>query len=395
MNTIFDIINSKKTKLAELRKTLIETEDKEQRMAIGETLTALEKEIADLQAIADEQPAEDQPTEGRSFSVVGTQKKNDDNGVEARANKFAQTNRMTLGNDEVRASVLVSGGTIAQPKDVDGITGLYPQVSSIVDMVDVVDCSGAGAGMDFAYQITDAEAGAHTEGSAASQSEPTFDIVHVTAADKALVSYISNKVRKQSPLTYEATVRDSAMTALRKAASKICVEAVTGSAIADTMAIELDSSNKGILDEKFLRKITLNYGGDEAVMGEAVLFINKADLIALGDVRGSNKQPVYEITPDVGNPNTGIIKDGGLAVKYCINNNCAALAGTAQTSTDVLGAFYGNPKAIKLCMFEGMEVATSEDYRFAEDMMAIRGKTSIGAGMVQYKGFVVAKIAKA
>ena len=392
--TILDMINSKNTKLAELRQTLITTEDKEQRMAIGETLTALEKEIADLQAIADEQPA-DEEQEGRSLSVVATQKKTDDNGIEARANKFAQTNRMTLANEEVRASVLVSGGTIAQPKDVDGITGLYPQVSSIVDMVDVVDCSGAGAGMDFAYQITDAEAAAHVEGSAASQSEPTFDIVHVTAADKALVSYISNKVRKQSPLTYEATVRDSAMTALRKAASKICVEAVTGSEIAETMAIDLDSSNKGVLDEKFLRKITLNYGGDEAVMGEAVLFINKADLIALGDVRGSNKQAVYEITPDTGNPNTGIIKDGGLAVKYCINNNCAALAGTAQTSTDVLGAFYGNPKAIKLCMFEGMEVATSEDYKFAEDMLAVRGKTSIGAGMVQYHGFVVAKIAKA
>ena len=392
--TILDMINSKNTKLAELRQTLITTEDKEQRMAIGETLTALEKEIADLQAIADEQPADDEQ-EGRSLSVVATHKKTDDNGIEARANKFAQTNRMTLANDEVRASVLVSGGTIAQPKDVDGITGLYPQVSSIVDMVDVVDCSGAGAGMDFAYQITDAEAADHVEGTAASQSEPTFDIVHVTAADKALVSYISNKVRKQSPLTYEATVRDSAMTALRKAASKICVEAVTGSEIAETMAIDLDSSNKGVLDEKFLRKITLNYGGDEAVMGEAVLFINKADLIALGDVRGSNKQAVYEITPDAGNPNTGIIKDGGLAVKYCINNNCAALAGTAQTSTDVLGAFYGNPKAIKLCMFEGMEVATSEDYKFAEDMLAVRGKTSIGAGMVQYHGFVIAKIAKA
>lgn len=392
--TILDMINSKNTKLAELRQTLITTEDKEQRMAIGETLTALEKEIADLQAIADEQPADDEQ-EGRSLSVVATHKKTDDNGIEARANKFAQTNRMTLANDEVRASVLVSGGTIAQPKDVDGITGLYPQVSSIVDMVDVVDCSGAGAGMDFAYQITDAEAADHVEGTAASQSEPTFDIVHVTAADKALVSYISNKVRKQSPLTYEATVRDSAMTALRKAASKICVEAVTGSEIVETMAIDLDSSNKGVLDEKFLRKITLNYGGDEAVMGEAVLFINKADLIALGDVRGSNKQAVYEITPDAGNPNTGIIKDGGLAVKYCINNNCAALAGTAQTSTDVLGAFYGNPKAIKLCMFEGLEVAASEEYRFAENMMTIRGKTSIGAGMVQYHGFVVAKIAKA
>ena len=77
----------------------------------------------------------------------------------------------------------------------------------------------------------------------------------------------------------------------------------------------------------------LSYGGDEFSGGQGVLFLNKTDLIALGDVRGTNeKKAVYEITPDA-NPNTGIIKDGGLAVKYCICSALTACAGTSQSAT--------------------------------------------------------------
>ena len=70
------------------------------------------------------------------------------------------------------------------------------------------------------------------------------------------------------------------------------------------------------------------YGGDDNLFGGegVVLFLNKKDLIAFGDVRSSTTlQPVYEIIPDGNNPNTGVIKDGGLSVKYCINANCTAL----------------------------------------------------------------------
>lgn len=239
---IFEIINSKNEKMTELRKSLVETEDKEQRTAINDAMSALEAEIADLTAIASENKAE-----GRGLKVVGAQNATD-NG-EVRANTFAQTNRMTLTNAEARAEVLVSGNKIAQPTGVDGVNATYPQVSSIVDMVKIVDASGMGAGYKIAYQITDADAAAHTEGSAITEAEPTFGITTITASDRALVSYISNKVRKQSPLAYEAKVRESAMTALRKAASKICVDAVYGSDIVDTMEITLDSSNKGVLDE--------------------------------------------------------------------------------------------------------------------------------------------------
>ena len=50
--------------------------------------------------------------------------------------------------------------------------------------------------------------------------------------------------------------------------------------------------------------------------------------------------------------------------------------------------FYGNPQTIELAMFGNYEVATSEDYKFGQDMLTVRGTASMGAAMGVYKGFV-------
>lgn len=412
------LLRSKQEQHDNLNKRMIESEDKDERAAIGETLKSLAAEIKDieemLEKVDDPKDGNNDPgAGGQSGEPAGNEGRNgftplafldmrnaySDNRsvIEKRAKEFAETNKMTLSNEEARASVLVSGGTIAQPVGVSGINGLMPQVSSIVDLVKIVDASNMGGGYKIAYQITDAEASDHTEGSDATESDPTFGIITVTASDKSLVSYISNKVRKQSPLTYEQKVRESSMTALRKTASKMIVDALEASEITEIMDITLTGSGSktGVLDAGFLRKITLNYGGDEAVMGGAVLMLNKKDLIALGDIRGTNeKLPVFKITPNATDPNTGIIEDGGLAVRYIINNNCKVLSGTAQTSSDIKGIYYGAPEAIELALFSDLEIATSEDYKFASDMLTVRGTASLGAGMGVYKGFVVAQIPK-
>lgn len=398
---LMKLLKAKQEQRDALNKQLIESDNKEERAAVGETLKALASEIADVEKLIAEvdapAPAAEEAGE-RKFNPVAAMEMRNGNAeenAEERAKKFAERNRMTITNKEARASILVSGGDIAQPVGVSGINGLMPQVSSIVDMVKIVDASNMGGGYKIAYQVTDAAAADKTEGSAATQSEPTFDLLTITATDKALISYISNKVRKQSPLAYETKVRESSMTALRKEASKMIIDALEASTIAETFNISVTgtSTKTGVLDAGFLRKLTLNYGGDEAVMGGAVLILNKKDLIALGDIRGTNeKLPVFKITPNATNPNTGIIEDGGLAVRYIINNNCKALSGTTQTSAAIKGIYYGNPRAIELALFSDYEVKTSEDYKFAEDMLAVRGTVSMGAGMGVYKGFVVAQI---
>lgn len=377
------MLDAKNARIDELRAKNAAAETIEELRSIEAETATLIEERNGLQEMYDnfDAPA---VTETRTLEVEKTMENtmnnnNQINAAEERANAFAASHRMTIENAEARASVLVSGGTIAQPVGASGINGNFPAVSSIVDMVKIVDASNMGGGYKIAYQITDADASAHTEGADIAQSEPTFGLLPVQAYDVALVSYISNKVRRQSPLTYEQKVRESAMTALRKSASATIVAALRESTITEAL-------NIAAIDATTLRKIALSLGGDEAVVGSAVLMLNKADLIAFGDARGTNeKKAVYEITPDASNPNTGIIKDGGLSVKYVINNNCTSIA-AAEAGGKTM--FYGNPQAIELAMFGDYEVSTSEDYKFAQDMLTVRGTCSMGAAMGVYKGFV-------
>jgi hypothetical protein len=104
-----------------------------------------------------------------------------------------------------------------------------------------------------------------------------------------------------------------------------------------------------------------------------------SDLVALGDVRGSDKKPVYEITPDASNPNTGIIRDGGLAVPYCINGNLAV--GTLV---------YGQAHCFELALFSNYEINVSEDFAFDKGLLAIRGDVELGGDVTVKGGFVVA-----
>lgn len=369
--TIKELIKAKEAKASELRSAIITAETLEVRQEIGATLLALEEEIAALKEIDDNEPA---PVEGASegrMSVVAASTSVQENTVEARAKKFAETGRTSI---EAR-SVLVSSGNLATPTEVAGINDAPNAVSSIVDLVKVTDCSGMGA-YKVAYMKSIGAAGTQEEGAAIAESEPVFDFVEIKPTTKAILSYISAQAKKQSPLQYEAKVNDAAKKALRKAAAGIVTAAIVASDLCDTVEIT------GGIDAGTLRKIALAYGGENDVEGNATLFLNKADLVAFGDVRGDNeKGAIYEITPDAANPNTGVIKEGGLAVKYCIDNDLAA--GTV---------LYGNGHNCELALFGDYEVKVSEDFAFNKNMDAIRGTVDLGADVVAQGGFVKATI---
>lgn len=396
---LLKLLEAKQEQRNTLNKSMIESESKEERAAIGETLASLGKEIADVEAMLKEvdEPAEpaaegDNPTgEGRQMNILATLEAKKEDRTETRAKRFVETSRMTLDTKESRA-VLVSGGKVATPTEVKGINDLFNQVSSIVDMVNVVDCSGMGTNR-VAYLTSGSTAATQTEGAAYNASEPTFDFVDITPQTEAIIGYVSKQVRKQTPLQYAAKVQSEALTALRKRASKLIVDKIIASTLNDTVSATV-TATKGVIDEKTLRNIVFAYGGDENVQSDACLFLNKTDLIAFGDVRGTNeKKAVYEIIPDGSNPNTGVIKDGGLSVKYCINSNITACSGTSQTTSAVKTMFYGDPLNCELDLFSDYEIAVSEDYEFAKGLLSIRGDVELGAAVVKKGGFVVLTIA--
>lgn len=294
------------------------------------------------------------------------------NDMERRAQNFARTGRQAVPVTEARAT-LISGGQIATPTEVGGINDAFTQVSSIVDMVKVTDCSGMGA-YKVAYEIAAATAAKQTEGADAAASDMSFDYVEITPETAAVVSYISKQVRKQSPLNYTEKVRASALTALRKYAANLIITKAKASALTQKLTVSAIAADT-------LRKLALNYGGDLGVEGSAVLVLNKKNLIAFGDIRGTNeKKAVYEITPD-SNPNTGIIKDGGLSVKYVLDNNLA--------DTELL---YGNLHCFELGLFSDYEIAVSEDRNIEKLMLTIVGDVSLGGEVVVKDGLILATI---
>lgn len=296
--------------------------------------------------------------------------------LEQRAAAFAASGRMKIDTAETR-SVLVSSGKIATPTGVSGINDAFNKVSSIVDQVKIVDCTGMGSNK-VAFVKNIATADSTTEGSNYNESDPTFEFKTITPDTITVISYISKQVQKQSPLMYEAKVRDSALKALRKKAGNIIVSKIVGS----DQTVDISTSVTAI-DATALRKIAMNYGGDENVVGNAVLYLNKKDLIKFGDIRGTNeKKAVYEITPDTANPNTGIIRDGGLSVAYCINSSL-----TEGTMV------YGQPMNCELDLFSDYEIAVSEDFKFNQGLLAIRGDVQLGADVVAAEGFVKVVIA--
>lgn len=368
--------------------------------ATGDALAALEAEV---DALTEERAAILAATESRKAlreriangtAGTATPAMPQPSEAEARAKAFANTNKITLGVDETRAA-LVSGGTIATPT---GVAGINQQVgvhySSIVDLVKVVDCKGMGKNV-VAYEIDADAAGEQTEGTPGATKEATFDYVEILPTSAIAISQISNQVKMQSPLQYAARVSEQAYISLRKKASSMLVNAMKTSDLCEAVAGPVASS-KGKLGADTIRTLVLSYGGDESACG-GVLFLNKTDLVALGAIRATDGKAIYEVIADTDNPNMGIIKDGALSVRYCLNKNITAFDGTAQeasTGADKKTMFYGDPMALELDLFSDYTVKVSEDFAFTSDMDTVRGTAEIGAGVVKAGGFVFLNLPK-
>lgn len=388
------LLQAKQEQRDTLNNSMIESDNKEERAAIGETLKALGEEIAEIETMlaevdepaddngapADEASADENKNDERGLNVMATMEmrngapeKTENKEIEARAKAFVENGNMVIANADARA-VLVSSGTLATPTEVSGINDVVgAKVSSIVDLVKITDASGMGA-YKVAYVDEDATAATQIEGGEYNASEQTYGFVEIKPQTEAIISYISKQARKQTPLNYQGKVNESALVALRKRAAKIITDKLVAS--------ELNTKLTGVaLDEKFLRKVALSYGGDESVVGAATLFINKADLVTLGDVRGSDKKAVYEITPDASNPNTGVIRDGGLAVPYCIDSHL-----TSGTTV------YGQANNFELALFSNYEINVSEDFAINKGLLTIVGDVELGGDVVAKGGFVVATV---
>ena len=370
--------------------------------ATGDALTALETEsrslLEELTNLQNEAQSRQQlrqqiasgagtPLPGVPAPAVSEEQRN--------ADAFAQSHRMTISADQSRA-VMISGGQLLQPTKTSGINDIPgAKVSSIIDLVRVENCVGMGSDK-VAYVVSDMDAATkQTEGGTVNATQPTFGFVTITPTSYLVISQISDQAKKQTNLQYSAKVREQALLALRKKASQVVTAALQASTLNYTVDAAV-TSGKGVIDATTLRNLTLQYGDDESVLGGAMLFLHKKELIAFGDVRGSSeKKAIYTITPDTSNPNTGTISEGGVTVRYCLNSHLTPLSGTAQSSSAAIKTmFYGTPQALKLDLFGDYELKVSEDFAFDKRMDTIRGAVDMGADIVVKNAFVALTIPK-
>ena len=363
-------------------------------------LAGLEAEIKELeQMIADaDKPAEDDPAnEGQPQrkQFLNFEKRGANNMTkeerEKLAAEFAARGTFKKGTAETRA-ILVSSGDLATPTDVAGdIRPNFEHVPSIVDEVDVLDLEGMGA-YKIPYEVSISEADVTNEGAAYNSSDPVYDYVTLTPSTVTVMSQISKQVKKQTPVNYQTKVEDSAYKALKKKAAAIITNEIATSDLSKTINIAVNGG-VGVIDDKTLRNIALNYGSADAVMGDAVLQLTQADLVAFGDVRSDTTlQAVYEIKPNPANPNTGTISDGGFTCRYILNSNLTPIANVAQPAVGQpakVGMIYGQPRCCALGLFSGYEVLVSEDFAFDKGMLTIRGDVEMDAKVQVLNGFNV------
>jgi HK97 family phage major capsid protein len=398
------LIAARQSKLDELQKRSDSSENVAELRSINTEMETINKEIDDFRSMVQEaQQAEE--LRSKQAQVLGTYGAKKDEGeikrdqqvtdVEKRAAELVTTRKVSFDVDEVKRAITIGSGDLAQPKYVQSaINDKFGEVSSIIDMVKITPAAGMGE-YDVPYVVTYATGGIKGENTDYATAEPTFKYASIKPVKITTYGEVSTEVTKLTNVAYLAKVREASLIALRKKIAKLIPlgnpsatpAEITG--IVNGAAITASPIEVTAIDATTLRKIAMNYGGDENVVGNAVLLLNKTDLIAFGDVRGTNeKKAVYEITPDVSNPNSGTIKDGGLAVRYVINSALPALSAAATTDATKC-MLYGVPAAYELALFSQYEIKVSEDAAFKKGMLAVRGDVLIGGNVVVQDGFVV------
>ena len=413
----------------ELAQAIEEAETEEEIAAVEEAVAELETSQADvktqLEKIRDEindllaqieeaEKAQDEAVEAVSDEPAAEEENNGEersrrrgevrsmNRMDIRAaEEFKRTGRHTYKDVRalIRAAVVSTSTGVIGPTGVAGITDPVAGVSSMIDLVKIVDATGM-AQYKVAAMTADASTAAITEGSAPTESEPTFAAVTFTPANYGVVGYVSKEIRKQSPLNYEEKVTESSRRALRRRLNTLIAAAIPASSLNDTYAITLAAAatdGAGAFDANLLSNIILAYGGDEGVDGQACLFLNKKDLKAFAAVRGTNEYlPVYSVIPDPGSPSTGVIKDNnGLSCRYCLSKDVTALVDLSVTTTAKKTMFYGNPQCCEVPIWGGLEVEVNDGYKFAEGLLTVRGEVTADADVVAQGGFVVVTCKKA
>lgn len=316
--------------------------------------------------------------------------------AEERGNALMNGESITFTANElrrdIRNAVTMANGNIAEPTGAGGVIRdpAGSAVSSIVDQVYVTDMTGMGAFLE-PYVVTEMEAKKGkiktVAGTARAETDPGFRMAKISPYELSTTTFVDRNIGRLSPVSYYEKVHAMAVRALRRGVADLIVNG-DGQDSPDFFGIDTAKNTVGenicatvelgALNEETLDTLFLSYGSD--VIGQdARLYLPKTALQAIGKLRNDDKQRVFKIKPDVGNPNTGVIEDGGVIIPYAITPNSNKL-------------LYGDPMNFELGLFGDYTVRIDESVKSVERMLAVLGDATVGGNLICHHGFVVADI---
>lgn len=396
-------LKTQRTALLEGAEALLKAGKREEYRAEMEKVSNMNADIKDLQDLIQEQD--------RKFLDAAPDRGEERDKALERAEVLKKGGEVKFSaretiRDVYQASkqITLATGTIVQPTGAgaDIRDPLGNVVSSIVDEVYVQDLTGMSAFLEpYVISEVDAKGGkvATTAGTARTVStDPKFGVAKISPYELTVTTYVDRNISRLSPANYYEKIRSMAMRAMRRKLSDLIVNG-DGQGSPDMFGIK-NAKNvagenifaaleiAGGVTENLLTELFFAYGGDETIGANARLYCNKADLRALGKIRGAqDKKRVFDIQPEGGNPNRGMISDGGTMIPYAINSFLTALDGagtSAQTMT------YGDPMNYELGLFGEFTIRVDESVKAVERMYTILGDAMVGGNLVVDKGFVVA-----
>lgn len=401
-----------RAQLVEKAEALLKDGRREEYRAEMDKVAAINTEIQDLQKLLEEQD--------RKFMEKPADPAEEKDKAAERGSALMKGQEVKFSVQEVRKALFVPGaveksvtlatGTLAQPTGA-GTNIRDPLgngVGAIIDQVYAQDLTGMASYLE-PYVISEFDASGADVATAAgtartASSDPTYGVAKISPYELTTTSYVDRNISRLTPANYYAKTFAMAMRALRRDTVKMIFNGDGQSTNNDMFGIKtaknvagstiFSTLNVTAVDADLLTNLMFAYGGDEELGGNCRLYLNKADLLALGKLRGTNeKRRLFDIVPDAGNPNTGTIREGGTIVPYSIASNLTALSSSSAGSSAIQTMVYGDPMNYELGLFGDYTVRVDESVKAVERMLTILGDAMVGGNLIVDKGFVVATVA--
>lgn len=384
-------VEEKRSQITTLEKAIIESESKEERAKMGETLTKVRSELEEAEKALEE--AEDQEKEEeekeheeagqRARNIIGTygMRAGSPEGKETREKDMDKVLEQRGADLKAKRAITVESSDLVLPKHTGTVLNdTFTPVSTLVDRVGTENLQG-GESYEEAYVKSYGTGGITEEGTDYTDAEPEFGYAPINKIKVTAYAEISEEVKKLPNIDYARKVQEACRIALKKKLSQQIIAGtgtkemigITASPVAIDSAKDVEITEIGL---DTLNEAVFGYGGDEDVETQAAVIMNKKTLKALSEVRKANGDLAYAIDVEKKTINT---------IPYVINSNLPDFA-TATTGKHFM--LYGDLGAYKTAVFSPVEIMESSDYKFKQGMICFKAAVWVGGNVVKQDGFI-------